>query len=150
MKRTAAVEAARQFSHERGLRLTALRLAMLEEVAENGPIGAYRLMVLLGDRLGRRIDPPTAYRALDFLMGAGLCSRLGFKGAYVIRERLGQEKISILLLCDCCGTSVQYEEAEIQQLVEHAAAALGFRVGTPIIECSGTCARCAGNREAIG
>jgi Fur family zinc uptake transcriptional regulator len=142
------VETARRICGERGLRLTDLRLATLEEVAGNGPVGAYRLMALLRTRLGRRVDPPTVYRALDFLIGAGLVARLETRGAYVVRDRPGQAQLSVLLLCDRCESTVEYEDPEVLRQIEGDAAALGFRLRTPIIECSGTCERCAGNAEA--
>lgn len=148
VKRSMVVEAARRICGERGLRLTDLRLAALEQVAENGPVSAYRLMALLSSRLGRRVDPPTVYRALDFLMGAGLVARLETRAAYVIRDRPGQVQLSVLIVCDRCERTVEYEDPEILRQLEGDAAALGFRLGTPIIECSGTCELCAENKEA--
>lgn len=147
LKRSAAVEAARRICGERGLRLTDLRLATLEEVAEHGPTSAYRLMALLVRRLGRRIDPPTAYRALDFLMEAGLVTRLETKSAYVIRDRPGQLQASVLLLCEHCKSTVELEDPELLRLIEGDAAALGFRLGSPTIECSGTCQHCTEHKE---
>jgi Fur family transcriptional regulator, zinc uptake regulator len=148
VKRSAAVEVARRICGERGLRLTELRLATFGEVAENGPVSAYRLMALLRRRLDRRVDPPTVYRALDFLMDAGLVNRLETKGAYVIRDRPGQSQPSVLLLCERCESTVELEDPELLRLIEGDAAALGFRLGSPLIECSGTCERCTQNREA--
>lgn len=81
-----AVRVAKRICEERRLRLTHLRLAALEEIAESGPLGAYRLMARLSSRLGRRMDPPTVYRALDFLMNAGLIARLESRSAYVVRH----------------------------------------------------------------
>jgi Fur family zinc uptake transcriptional regulator len=147
VKRSAVVEAARRICAERGLRLTALRLATLEEVAGNGPVSAYRLMALLRARLARPVHPPTVYRALDFLMGAGLVARLKSRSAYVVRGRPGQAQLAVLLLCDRCDRTVEYEDADVLRQIEGDAAALGFHLGTPIIECSGTCQRCAGKME---
>jgi Fur family zinc uptake transcriptional regulator len=147
MKRSAAAEVARRVCSERGLRLTDLRLATYEEVAESGPVSAYRLMALLRSRLGRRVDPPTVYRALNFLTGAGLVNRLETRGAYVIRDRPGQSQPSVLLLCERCESTVELEDPELLRLIEGDAAALGFRLGSPLIECSGTCERCTQNTE---
>lgn len=146
-KRSAAAEAARRICGERGLRLTDLRLATLEEVAEHGPISAYRVMALLRRRLDRRIDPPTAYRALDFLITAGLVSRLETRNAYVVLDRPGQSQPSILLLCEQCESAVELTDSELLRLIAGDAAAVGFRLKAPIIECTGTCERCAENTE---
>lgn len=146
--RAAVVEVAAQVCRERGLRFTDLRLATLEEVADNGPITAYRLTALLGSRLDRRVDPPTVYRSLDFLIDAGLVTRLETKSAYVLRDRPGRSQPSVLLLCDRCESTVALEDPELLRLIAGDAAALGFRLGSPVIECSGTCERCAENRES--
>jgi len=148
-RRAAVVEVARQVCRERGLRLTDLRSATLEEVAEHGPITAYRLMALLGSRLDRRVDPPTVYRALDFLVRAGLVARLETRAAYVLRDRPGQSQPSVLLLCDHCESTIEVDDPQLLRLIAWDATALGFRLGSPVIECSGTCRRCAEDREPI-
>lgn len=147
IKRSAVVEVARQICNDRGLRLTELRVTALEEVAENGPISAYQLLGRLRSRLGRRVDPLTVYRALDFLIDADLVSRLESKNAYVVRGRPGRLQTSVVLLCNECESTVELEDPAILRLIEGDAAALGFRLGSPLIECSGTCKRCTMNKE---
>ncbi|MCW5733396.1 MAG: transcriptional repressor [Enhydrobacter sp.] len=119
----------------------------MEEVAEHGPISAYRLMAQLRRRLARRVDPPTAYRALEFLISAGLVARLESRSAYVLRDRPGQLQPSVLLLCEHCESTVELADPGLLELIAGDAAALGFRLETPIIECSGTCRRCADLKE---
>jgi len=148
VKSSVVVEAARRICGERGLRLTDLRLVTLEEVAGNGPVSAYRLMALLRRRLARAVHPPTVYRALDFLIGAGLVAKLESRSAYMIRNRPGRTQLAVLLLCDRCDRAVEYEDADVLRQLAGDAAALGFHLRTPIIECSGTCQRCAANMEA--
>lgn len=138
-----AVRLARRICEERRLRLTHLRLAALEEIAESGPLGAYRLMARLSNRLGRRMDPPTVYRALDFLANAGLIARLESRSAYVVRHHPEQTQPSVLLLCGRCESTVELEDSKLVRLIEGDAAALGFRLDSPIIECGGTCGRCS-------
>jgi Fur family zinc uptake transcriptional regulator len=123
-------------------------LATLEEVAQGGPVTAYRLLAALGDRLDRRLDPPTVYRALAFLLNAGLIARLEKLGAYVIRHNPEQAEPYVLLLCDRCKSTFEVEDPKLIRRIKGDAAALGFRLGGPIIECSGTCGRCAENGEA--
>lgn len=149
IKRSAVVEVARQICNDRGLRLTELRVTALEEVAENGPISAYQLLGRLRSQLGRRIDPPTVYRALDFLIDADLVGRLESKNAYVVRGRPGHLQASIILLCEKCESTVELEDPAVLRLIEGDAAALGFRLGSPLIECSGTCKRCVTDTEEV-
>jgi Fur family zinc uptake transcriptional regulator len=139
----AAVRLAKRICDERHLKLTGLRSATLEEIAQSGPISAYQLMRRLSSRLDRRVDPPTVYRSLDFLMNAGLIARLESRSAFVLRHHPDQAHPSVLMLCDHCDSTVELEDPKLVKLIEADAAALGFRLGGPIIECSGTCQRCS-------
>lgn len=138
-----AIRIARRICGERHLKLTDIRSATLEEIAQSGPISAYQLMSRLSSRLDRRVDPPTVYRSLDFLMNAGLIARLESRSAFVLRHRPDQLHPSVLMLCDRCDSTVELEDPRLVKLIEADAAALGFRLGGPIIECSGTCQRCS-------
>jgi Fur family zinc uptake transcriptional regulator len=147
IKQSPVVEIARRICGDKGLRLTELRAAALEEVAEYGPISAYQLLARLSTRLGRRVDPPTVYRALAFLMNADLINRLETINAYVVRRRPERMRASVILLCKECESMVELEDPAVLGLIEGDAAALGFRLGGPLIECSGTCKRCATNKD---
>jgi Fe2+ or Zn2+ uptake regulation protein len=49
----------------------------------------------------------------------------------------------VLFLCDTCDSSVAVESAGLAELIESNAATLKFHIARPVIECSGTCDRCA-------
>jgi Fur family zinc uptake transcriptional regulator len=140
-----ALEAAWRVCDLRGLRLTALRAAVLRIIARsNRPLGAYALLVLLQDEVGRKHTPPTIYRALDFLLEIGSILRVESRNAYVLRDHPERPGSPVLFLCNTCDSSVAIENPHLAELIESNAATLGFHVARPVIECSGTCDRCAG------
>ena len=73
---TRALRTAEKVCKERGLQLTAIRRRVLELIwARHAPIGAYDILASLKKGEGA-LAPPTVYRALDFLMDAGLIHRI--------------------------------------------------------------------------
>src|SRR5581483_8522848 len=78
-----ALAAAERQCAARGARLTEQRRRVLELIwKSHAPVGAYTLL----DRLregGVRAQPPTVYRALEFLVENGLIHRIESLNAYV-------------------------------------------------------------------
>ncbi len=135
------LEAAQTVCEQKGLRLTPLRAAVLRIIARSTrPLGAYALLDLLQDEVGRKHTPPTIYRALDFLLEIGSILRVESRNAYILRDRPGSP---VLFLCDTCDSSVAVESPGLAELIESNAATLKFHIARPVIECSGTCDRCA-------
>lgn len=131
---------------QKGFRLTPLRAAVLRIIARsNRPLGAYALLVLLQEEVGRKHTPPTIYRALDFLLEIGSILRVESRNAYVLRDHPDRPGSPVLFLCDTCDSSVAIESPGLADLIESNAAALRFHIARPVIECSGTCDRCAGS-----
>jgi Fur family zinc uptake transcriptional regulator len=139
-----ALQAAQRICEHRGLRLTELRAAVLRYIARTDrPMGAYPLLALLQQEFGRKHTPPTIYRALDFLLEIGSIMRVESRNAYVLRDHPERAGSPVLFVCDRCDSSVTIENPGLAKLIETNAAALKFHLTRPIIECSGTCGRCA-------
>lgn len=139
-----ALQAAQKVCEQKGLRLTPLRAAVLRIIARSTrPLGAYALLVLLQDEVGRKHTPPTIYRALDFLLEIGSILRVESRNAYILRDRPDRPGSPVLFLCDTCDSSVAVESPGLAELIESNAATLKFHIARPVIECSGTCDRCA-------
>jgi Fur family zinc uptake transcriptional regulator len=76
------------------------------------PLKAYDLMYELGDR-GRSAAPPTVYRALKVLIGAGLTHRIESLNAFVACRFPGERHLAGFLVCEGCGAA---EEVSLQAL----------------------------------
>jgi Fur family transcriptional regulator, zinc uptake regulator len=134
----------------RGAKLTELRrrvLGLLLDAAS--PTGAYALLGRL--RLTRRrADPPTVYRALDFLLEQGLVHRLerlsAFVGCVAGCTAGPGDAMHIhaaqFLICSHCGRAVEMDNPVVFSVLTSAAMAVGFSVKSATIEAEGLCSTC--------
>jgi len=129
---------------ERGVRLTTMRREVYRAlVASRAPMTAYDLMDHLSEELGRRLAPPTVYRALEFLLDQGLIHRLESTNAYLPCNHPGTEHDSIYLLCHECGATAEITDERVGLLIFEDSDALGFRPIRQVIEVQGVCQDCA-------
>ena len=128
---------------ERGVRLTPLRAQVLGLIADAGkPVKAYDLLDRMKDRNGSSA-PPTVYRALDFLLEQGFIHRLASINAFVGCHHPDARHSVPFLICDRCHEAIELEDAQIPQLLDTQARAIGFAPSTQTLEVHGTCATCA-------
>ena len=146
--RAALLAELRRAAERHGLRLTPMRVRVLELLAESHrAMGAYELL----DRLaaeGRRVQPPAVYRALDFLAAAGFVHRIERLNAYVACGQPGAEGLehgASFLICTDCRRVAELDDGAISVTVAQTAARRGFAVRRSVIEIEGRCPRC---REA--
>jgi Fur family zinc uptake transcriptional regulator len=139
---TAALAAAQTACDRQGLRLTDLRRQVLELVWEgHAPVKAYDLLDRLSSRQGR-VAPPTVYRALDFLMAAGLVHRVASENAFVGCSDPNRPHRAELLLCQRCGDVVEVRNSPVWDAIATDAAQVGFKPQEESIEVRGVCAGC--------
>ena len=137
-----ALATAEQLCKARGLRFTALRRRVLELVWQSHrPIGAYEILALLGEEK-QNAAPPTVYRALDFLIEAGLAHRLDSLNAFIGCPDPGRRHTGQFLICRECRTVTELDDDELHALVAKKAAASGFTAVRQILEIEGLCKSC--------
>ncbi len=128
---------------QRGLRLTEIRLQVLELIAAaDKPIKAYDLLDRLkGDR--GNAAPPTVYRALDFLLENGFIHKLESINAYASCHHPSIAHHVPFLICDECESATEICDERVARLLNDQARALGFRARAQTLEVHGKCKRCA-------
>lgn len=137
-----ALQTAERLCREHGLRFTALRRRVLALVWDSHrPIGAYEILGRLGDE-GRTAAPPTVYRALDFLIEAGLVHRLDSLNAFIGCPDPDHVHTGQFLICRECRTVVELDDGDIKSLVASKAEALGFTAVKQVLEIEGLCNSC--------
>ncbi len=125
-----------------GLRLTPLRRRVLELVwGSHTPVKAYDLLATLGKER-HQAAPPTVYRALDFLLEAGLVHRIASLNAFVGCGEPGPGHSGQFLICTVCGTVAELDEPQLSATIAASAERLGFEVRRETIEIEGLCADC--------
>ena len=133
-----AVESCR----EAGRQFTPLRRRVFEALAEaSGPLGAYDIVEQLGRE--KRISPISVYRALDFLIEAGLIHRVATRNTYLPCHHLhAADETTVFLVCTRCGGVDELASPELGRDLRGMAAASGFRPGGNAVEIEGECAEC--------
>ncbi|MCF2869972.1 transcriptional repressor [Octadecabacter sp. G9-8] len=136
---TSAMTAAEAACAVAGLRLTPVRRRTLEILLEaHEALGAYDVLARL-DADGFGSKPPVAYRALTFLVDAGLAHRLERLNAFVACAHPGADHDPAFMICSRCGTVA---EGEAGSAMQNSAAAAGFRIERTVLEAEGICPAC--------
>jgi len=125
-----------------GVRLTELRRHVFELVWQSHtPVGAYDVLERLSAG-SRKAQPPTVYRALEFLLGQGLIHRIESLNAYIGCAVPGDDHAGQFLICRDCGVAAELVDQRIDDAIGKGAAAAGFSIERPTVELEGVCARC--------
>lgn len=115
---------------------------VLDAVTRAGkPIGAYGVIAELSAG-GRRVMPPTVYRALDGLTRQKLVHRLESLNAYVVCTGHDHAHDSLFVICEACGRTQEFSDHESIARLTEQANALGFEIASRTIELRGVCADC--------
>jgi Fur family zinc uptake transcriptional regulator len=140
-----AIATAAQICRERGLRFTEQRRRVLELVwNSHKPVGAYDILDSL-NRAGRKVAPPTVYRALDFLIEADLVHRLDSLNAFIGCPDPSSPHTGQFLICRDCRSVAELDDSEIDEMVRERASDLGFTALHQTLEIDGICCNCSGD-----
>lgn len=129
---------------ERGMKLTALRRQVFEEIAaSHDAVGAYDVLDRLQRKTGERMAPISVYRALDALLEAGVVHRLESRNAFfACHAAHATPTRPIALVCDTCGAVSERDGADVRSAIETLARADGFEPCSIVVEVSGCCGAC--------
>lgn len=132
---------------ERGLRLTAIRRRVLELVwASHRPSKAYDLLDTIGRERGKAA-PPTVYRALDFLLDAGLIHKIESLNAYIGCDADHAHSHPKFLICHTCHRVAEITGPAVDRAIAREVNNAGFRADEETIEIGGTCRLCAADQR---
>lgn len=138
----AALILAEEYCRERGEKLTPIRRKVLELLLNSGR--ATKAYSLLDDM--RQIHPgsapPTVYRALDFLLSAGLVHRIESINAFTVCHDLTQCQHGILVVCQQCGNVTELHQPKLRQALVAQIEDAGYRLASDEIELKGLCSAC--------
>jgi len=138
-----ALQAADRVCAKRAIRLTPLRRRILELVwAQHDPIGAYDILDKLVNDY-RKPAPPTVYRALEFLIDAGLVHRIESLNAFKGCASPEQAHRAQFLVCRACHRVEEIDDRTLERAIETRALNSGFRLEAESFEVKGLCGQCA-------
>ncbi len=137
-----AMEIAESVCEQNGLRFTKIRRKVLELVWNNHQaIKAYDILELL-QKEDASAKPPTAYRALDFLLENGFIHRIESINAYIGCPNPEHIHDFQLLICNQCGLVDEITDPDLMVRLQAYAKSSDFKLMSQVIELKGLCKKC--------
>ncbi|MGO4705901.1 Fur family transcriptional regulator [Microvirga sp. 2MCAF38] len=130
---------AREFCLEKGLNFTPMRQWVYREIAMHGSLGAYEIADHLSSG-GLQINAVSVYRALEFLMEAGLVYKINSHKKYAIsplNDIDASNTISVVLVCTQTGAAMKYSSAALAECISRMATEIGFKISRAVVEVEG-------------
>ncbi len=125
-----------------GLQLTSTRQRVLEILLQkHRAMGAYDILDVLRED-GLAAQPPTAYRALDFLTTHGFAHRIERLNAFVACAHTDEDHAPAFLICRACDAVAEVPAAPTRAALSQTAHAAGFTIERVTVEALGLCPNC--------
>ncbi|MDT8391850.1 MAG: transcriptional repressor [Lentisphaeria bacterium] len=133
---------AEEYCQRAALRLTEGRRHILAVVAgSERAVKAYDLLNAVTDP-GKKVMPPTVYRALDFWITHGFIHRIESLNAFIACDHPLRSHGCQMLICTDCGRVIEVCQAELRDHFRETAAANGFLYDHSVLEIYGRCPDC--------
>jgi len=137
-----ALKTAEKICTAKGVRLTALRKRILEIICtSHKAVGAYALLDIFKEE-DPKAKPVTIYRALDFLMEAGLVHKIESLNAYIACMQAGNQHKTAILICDVCSNAQEIDASAFYDGLFAASEAQAFSPDYLVLELHGRCVKC--------
>jgi len=131
-----------KYCKDHGLKATPPRRYVLEIIHEaTKPLTAYDALEKLGEKLSKP-NPPTAYRALDFLSAHGFIHRIESLNAYIACDVNHRHQGSQFMICDECGDVHEVHLCHVPDGLQKQAKTQGFTLSHWNVELHGRCKSC--------
>ena len=137
-----ALASAERICEDNGLRFTPIRKKVLKVIWDNHQaIKAYDILERLQEE-DKSAKPPTAYRALEFLLENGFIHRIESLNAYIGCPNPDHIHHFQLLICNNCGTVEEMDEPGLSEMVEQSVKKYDFEIAQQVVEVHGLCGSC--------
>src|SRR5512142_3294533 len=105
-------------------------------------------LVELIHREDQRISRATVYRALQWMVEAGIARKVDFGEGRFRFEHSYRHPRHFHLICQSCNRSFEFLSSDIEGLIEEIAAARDFSARQSVVQIYGTCEECRTGRPA--
>jgi Fur family ferric uptake transcriptional regulator len=132
----------RKYLERRGLKLTAERQAVFDELfARHEHVEADEILVRLRGK-GKKISRATIYRTLELLVDSGIVGRVRIGEIGYRYERLRAGEHHDHLICNECGRVIEFFEPRIESLQDEVCDRYGFFPLSHSHQMRGICKQC--------
>ena len=99
-------------------------------------------------REDQRISRATVYRALQWMVDAGIARKVDFGEGRFRFEQSYRQPRHFHLICKTCHRSFEFLSSDIEGLIEEVSSARGFTPSQSVVQIYGTCEACRTGRPA--
>jgi Fur family ferric uptake transcriptional regulator len=103
----------------------------------------------LVSREDRQVSRATVYRALQWMVEAGIARKVDFGDGRFRYEHSYRHPRHFHLICQSCNRSAEFLSPDIESLIEEIAAARDFTAGQSVLQIYGTCGECRTGRAEV-
>ena len=114
---------------------------------QNGHLSADDLVALIRQE-DQKISRATVYRALQWMVDAGIARKVDFGDGRFRFEHAYRHPRHFHLLCKSCNRSSEFLSSDIEVLLEEIAVSRGFEARQSVLQIYGTCEDCRAGRRA--
>ncbi|MBI2828725.1 MAG: transcriptional repressor [Acidobacteria bacterium] len=114
---------------------------------QEGHLSADDLVDLIR-REDQRIGRATVYRTLQWMVDAGIASKVDFGEGRFRFEHSYRQPRHFHLICKTCHRSFEFLSSDIEALVEEVATARSFTASQSVVQIYGTCEECRTGRNS--
>lgn len=142
MSNKIALSQVKQICEKNKLNLTQIREDVYNIVlSSDKPIKAYDVLEKLKGKYSNP-KPPTAYRALDFLVEHGFLHKLEKNSSYIVCYHPQTHKNCYFLLCIHCDKTIECCNHTLDKKITEITNKQGFLALNNMVEIEGLCAEC--------
>ena len=113
---------------------------------QHGHLSADDLVELMRSE-DQRISRATVYRALQWMVDAGIARKVDFGEGRFRFEHSYRHPRHFHLICKTCSHSFEFLSSDIENLIEEIADARGFDADKSVVQIYGTCEACRTGRQ---
>ncbi|MFT5275562.1 MAG: Fur family zinc uptake transcriptional regulator [Saprospiraceae bacterium] len=136
------LEVAQRICASNQARLTPIRQTAFELICiAKKPLSAYELLDQLKTQ-HHNAQPPTIYRALEFLIEQRLIHKLSTINAYYVCDCPGDPHPVLFLICKICNQAKEMVEPSLMKQLSQRIKASGYVEQYPLLEVMATCSTC--------
>ncbi len=144
-----ALTKAEQRCKDNEQQLTPIRKKVFELIwSDHKPFKAYDLLEKMKVAFPNA-QPPTVYRALDFLEKNGLIHKIESLNAFVGCNQPHQVHTCCFLICEKCNCVEEFPITSVQAYQKEVAQRSGFLINKSIFEIFGLCKQCQENSSEL-
>jgi len=114
---------------------------------QEGHLSAEELVARI-QREDKRVSRATVYRTLQWMVDAGIASKVDFGDGLARYERTYRHPRHYHLICNKCHRSFEFMSSDIEQFVDEVAASRGFSAAQSVVQIHGVCDDCQQGRPA--